>query len=407
MAGTNPAAITLEHVLGLQADLMDGFCRPAFQQKLDELEEKHRGNERIFQAERQKLFLTVQKVVLPKWGFAGSPKGVFEMMKAVTQDKFNENPQVQRHGWRLNQLLRLGPVGPVPEAPPSAAGEHSAKRVELLKQAVGIIGGLESGEFRQAADALERRLGGQSEHLCRARELLLSLVFLDVLPKYGQEASDLGIAGFWNSLNALGENDEEVQKVRQQLLRLLERASSSPSAESSSPSAESQGDSKQGPCAGSWSGPNQPQAVFTLVQYGNGLVSANPREHWCPARGTINDKQLIVMDSPDVVKGYTGQLIGDVIMWQSGELWHRHVETKLSVRGGADEQSPEVWLEAPAGATVRWARGAVCGLDARLREEDLLLAAADGPDEPLQDEVVITPLLSRLRVCWRGDAGAA
>jgi len=87
--------ITLEEALQMQRDLAEGFGKSEFQQKLSELESKY-GQSRQFLRERQMLFLTVQKVVLPKYGFDGNPKGVYDMMQAF--NAFSDNQEFNMQG---------------------------------------------------------------------------------------------------------------------------------------------------------------------------------------------------------------------------------------------------------------------------------------------------------------------
>jgi len=119
-------AFTRERALSLQTDLQAGFAEEQFQTALKELESKYTRGSWQFTAERQKLFLTVQSVVLPKYGFEGSPKGVLDMMNAFTA--FTDE-EFQRNGLVLNHLLRLD----LPTQPPDAAiaeAESTAKRGE-------------------------------------------------------------------------------------------------------------------------------------------------------------------------------------------------------------------------------------------------------------------------------------
>jgi len=50
-----------------------------------------------------KIFLAVQRVTLPKYGFQGDQPGVVHMMKAL--GPFNSNEEIGRQGLMLNGLL--------------------------------------------------------------------------------------------------------------------------------------------------------------------------------------------------------------------------------------------------------------------------------------------------------------
>lgn len=396
--GANPKAITLENVLSLQADLMEGFGRPAFQKQLDDIAEKHRDNERKFHAERQKLFLTVQKVVLPKWGFAGTPKGVFEMMTAMSQPQFNISPDFQRQGWFLNKLLRLAPAGaePPPDLPPAPGKPQKAekaKRDEMLRLMGEIAGTMESAEFRQSLDLLAARCDSK-QSFWKARGEVIYLVYAAVLPRYRREVSTPAIADLWTALSSF-RGDAELQKVKQRIEPLMNH-------DGDAPVTDGQGDQfttiAERPFAGCWSDTTSPK-VYVLVQLGSGLVASCPDEDWTPARGTIKDGHA-TMESPEIIKGYLGKLHGDRIDWISGDPWYRHTETAVVVRHGRSGE--EVSLQAPAGLTLAGLREALGALDKRLQVPDLQFAHMEGSAEPLQDGLVITSGLCKFRVLPRG-----
>eukprot|EP00913_Durusdinium_trenchii_P035862 g33559.t1 len=60
---------------------------------------------RRFSAERQKLFLSVQKIALPRYGFEAGPKGVFDMLVQFDRPEFASNPTFMEQGATLNYLL--------------------------------------------------------------------------------------------------------------------------------------------------------------------------------------------------------------------------------------------------------------------------------------------------------------
>ncbi|CAE7838571.1 unnamed protein product [Symbiodinium sp. CCMP2592] len=106
VAAPEPPKLSISQTLALQRDLLQGFSDPEFQQKRKELVAALRQSEpRRFSAERQKLFLTVQKVVLPRYGFEGSPKGVFDMLQQFDRPEITSNAEFQQQGAVLNHLL--------------------------------------------------------------------------------------------------------------------------------------------------------------------------------------------------------------------------------------------------------------------------------------------------------------
>lgn len=101
----NEPRLTLEQFLTIQRELHDGFANKEFQQKLKEVEAKHGKAYKHISNEHTQLFLSVQNVVLPKYGFAQGQKGVLQMLKEAAH--FNENKQFQQARAVLNQLLGL------------------------------------------------------------------------------------------------------------------------------------------------------------------------------------------------------------------------------------------------------------------------------------------------------------
>lgn len=101
-----PGPFTLERARRLQNELHAGFSTKPFREKLKALMEAHPSRSgRQFTQERQALFLTVQKDVLPKYGFEGSQKGILEMMSAF--GPHNSDPEVIRMASQIDDLLKV------------------------------------------------------------------------------------------------------------------------------------------------------------------------------------------------------------------------------------------------------------------------------------------------------------
>jgi len=96
---------TLDKALDLQEELMAGYAQPEFQQALDGLwQEFPEGKGFKFMKRRNEIFLTVQSVVLPKYGFEGSGAGIMHMMRAFAP---HQVPEVAWNNDQLNKLLRI------------------------------------------------------------------------------------------------------------------------------------------------------------------------------------------------------------------------------------------------------------------------------------------------------------
>ncbi|CAK9112899.1 unnamed protein product [Durusdinium trenchii] len=112
-----PPKLTLHQALALQRDLLQGFSDSTFQAKRkawsfgDEPGERQTDPKR-FSAERQKLFLSVQKVVLPRYGFEAGPKGVFDMLVQFDQSELVMNPTFQQQAEQPQRPLKLSKLSP-------------------------------------------------------------------------------------------------------------------------------------------------------------------------------------------------------------------------------------------------------------------------------------------------------
>ncbi|CAE8636599.1 unnamed protein product, partial [Polarella glacialis] len=105
-----PPYLSVEGALALQKGLLEGFSGTDFQVGLKWLQKTfQKADPRKFSIERQKLFLTVQSVVLPKFGFEGNPKGVFEMLQQFDRPELLLHEDFQRQGQLLNHLLSSEP----------------------------------------------------------------------------------------------------------------------------------------------------------------------------------------------------------------------------------------------------------------------------------------------------------
>merc|ERR1712107_590100 len=96
----------------MQQELLGGFQDEYFQASLKEIRSYEKTDPRKFRIERQKLFLTVQGVVFPKYGFTGDQRGVFLMMKAFNTPELNSNAEFTQIGNYINYIC-FGP-GDVP-----------------------------------------------------------------------------------------------------------------------------------------------------------------------------------------------------------------------------------------------------------------------------------------------------
>lgn len=99
---------SLDEFLILQKELKAGFADENFQEKLRQLQaqcERREIAKTKFLAERQKLFLTVQSEVLPRYGYEGSSNGVYKMMGDMKP--YIKDPQFIELADEINCLLGI------------------------------------------------------------------------------------------------------------------------------------------------------------------------------------------------------------------------------------------------------------------------------------------------------------
>jgi len=96
--------LTLDKALELQEELMEGFAKPDFQRALRKILAEHPDKAGVqFMRKRSELYLSVQGVVLPKYGFEGTQAGVVRMMAAFNQPHLG----VQEIAWNNNEMQKL------------------------------------------------------------------------------------------------------------------------------------------------------------------------------------------------------------------------------------------------------------------------------------------------------------
>lgn len=96
-------ALTLQEALRCNEELYEGFTTSKFQRELADLAQNHKEGSMPFLKARQQLFLTVQREVLPKYGFEGTLNGVFKLMGAT--QPFVDDPEFKEIASKINAVL--------------------------------------------------------------------------------------------------------------------------------------------------------------------------------------------------------------------------------------------------------------------------------------------------------------
>jgi len=144
-----------------------------------ELKREHEGGilgETEFLKRRKELLLTVQREVLPRYGFEGSLAGVFKMMGAM--GSYVKDPEFMQWATRTNDLLGI-------QSPPESWGNLS-KECQKLRMKDGR---------RPHDEVLAARAVG-----ARLREAVVSMLPADPWPEQDKAPSfKLSVVGSWNS----------------------------------------------------------------------------------------------------------------------------------------------------------------------------------------------------------------
>lgn len=228
MAAVAIPVLSQARALALLTELLAGFSSKDFQKKLDLLVRKHLEAEggirgpasvicaapsEIFQLEgRKELALTVQKEVLPRYGFEGSELGVAQMVRAIQPLLFD--PRIKEQSEAVKKKLRMPSKHDLDSDSDSDSGDPAAKAKPVRKEKVVKL--LKALILEYSQPDFKTRYCSQIHSLdpeaVAQRRLLVREVETTVLPQHGFKVTDDMKATF-----AIYAEDEEVQMLEQQL----------------------------------------------------------------------------------------------------------------------------------------------------------------------------------------------
>jgi len=151
--------LSLKDALKIQQELYVGFKDAAFQKKLAALGTVHRKGSDDFLAARSALFLTVQREVLPRYGFEASPTGIVDMLNAAA--RWNSNKEYSTNRDNLNRLLGL--------LPPESAKPKAKRSLDQIRREANL------GRLASSGRSFETRLREKSG-ISRGNALALAAV---------------------------------------------------------------------------------------------------------------------------------------------------------------------------------------------------------------------------------------
>jgi len=103
--GRRSGALTRRQAINLQRELLKAFEEADFQRQLKALERCRDLDAAHFAKERQELMLGVQRLILPRYGFEASQRGVYQMMSEW--GPFLQDPVFRQLTIQTNELLGI------------------------------------------------------------------------------------------------------------------------------------------------------------------------------------------------------------------------------------------------------------------------------------------------------------
>jgi len=195
--------LTPARARAMLADLLLGFSSKSFQRKLDVLVSAQIsiGLQDLFHVPgRKELALTVQREVLPRYGFDGSESGVAQMVK-VMQPLLAVDSRLADQSEAIKQKLKLSSkAGSESDSSEDEMpnGHKRLKREKAVALQNTLLAEYSGPEFQMKLRTLIRKGPENRDELKR----LVRDIQMAVLPRYGFPASDTGI-------NAMKEAFEE------------------------------------------------------------------------------------------------------------------------------------------------------------------------------------------------------
>lgn len=201
-----PPKLGISEALKLQSELLEAFSDPDFQAQVKALQESL-NDDKKFVAERGKLYLAIQKVVLPRYGFEASQRGAMQMMGVLNNPELLTDPQFFFNATKLTGLLFPERPEWLPQLPPDdiqpTQESKSQANVEppkfSLQQAIklqtDLLSAFSDADFQATVQEMKDRFKDSSKmQFNKERSKLYFSIHEVVLPKHGFEGSPKGVA---------------------------------------------------------------------------------------------------------------------------------------------------------------------------------------------------------------------
>jgi len=186
-------ALTAEQAIAMQEDLISSYSDPAFQTALRGAYAEANGDKKKFAAARKKITMDyAQGVVLPKYGFEATPKGVALSMQAFMPH--NNEPTVAKYNATMTYLIE-------PEMQDQSSLDQYLSFLGLLpftlERAISmqedLITKYQAEAYQTALRNAYVEAGDNNTKFKQNRaQINLEFVQAEVLPRYGFEPTPKG-----------------------------------------------------------------------------------------------------------------------------------------------------------------------------------------------------------------------
>lgn len=196
--------LTPARARAMLADLLAGFSSKSFQRKLDVLFSAQAGQnpqaekDLLFVPGRTELALSVQREVLPRYGFDGSEHGVAQMLEAI-QPLLAKDSRLVEQSEAIRQKLRIEVA--VHECSEEVNARHLTREKALSLQN-DLLDQLRKPEVQMTLVKL--RTGDNPD----LQEQFIKEVKMSLLPQYGFSADDSGLQMMTEALKEWEWDDE-------------------------------------------------------------------------------------------------------------------------------------------------------------------------------------------------------
>mmetsp|Transcript_106805 Transcript_106805/g.195772 ORF Transcript_106805/g.195772 Transcript_106805/m.195772 type:complete len:488 (-) Transcript_106805:215-1678(-) len=213
----SPYPLTKESACALQQELRDQFSTASFQARLREVEDVCNPASTEFKKLQQELVFDVQRQIIPKYGFQASLDGVGEMRLAFKR-QFSEDQEVSANTEAINRLIAKT-SDPESEVERAAILELTRERALSLQEELRTA--FSGANFQSKLSLAESAHGHGTLEFKKVQQELIRSVQRQVLPDFGYEPSDEGVAEMRRDVNAFSDASAEVSANIEAINKLI------------------------------------------------------------------------------------------------------------------------------------------------------------------------------------------